>query len=84
MNASTATIYRHTFDRAMDEDTGEIGGSEPDTPPAWRFSIEVATGWENAFFDAPGPTIQKIALRSAVTMSPEASSMHCSARCGTA
>ena len=23
MNASTATIYRHSLDRAMDEDTGE-------------------------------------------------------------
>src|SRR5580700_2425364 len=27
MNASTATIYRHALDRAMDEDTGEIGGN---------------------------------------------------------
>src|SRR5215475_2700979 len=28
MNASTATIYRHALDRAMDEATGEIGGQE--------------------------------------------------------
>ena len=28
MNASTATIYRHAFDRPMDEATGEIGGKE--------------------------------------------------------
>ena len=28
MNASTATIYRHSLDRDMDEATGEIGGCE--------------------------------------------------------
>jgi uncharacterized protein len=27
MNASTATIYQHSFDRNMDEATGEIGGN---------------------------------------------------------
>jgi NAD dependent epimerase/dehydratase family enzyme len=27
INASTATIYRHAFDRAMDEHTGELGGT---------------------------------------------------------
>jgi uncharacterized protein len=47
MNASTATIYRHTFDRAMDEATGELGGSEPDAPRTWRFSIDVAKSWED-------------------------------------
>ena len=29
LNASTATIYRHSLDRAMDEETGELGGNEP-------------------------------------------------------
>ena len=28
MNASTATIYRHALDRAMDEATGQLGGNE--------------------------------------------------------
>ena len=32
MNASTATIYRHALDRAMDESTGELGGRETDAP----------------------------------------------------
>jgi uncharacterized protein len=32
MNASTATIYRHSQDLPMDEETGEIGGSERDVP----------------------------------------------------
>jgi uncharacterized protein len=71
MNASTATIYRHALDRAMDEDTGEIGGSEQDCPSSWRFSIDVATSWEEAFFSAVTPQTRKIALRSAMTMSPD-------------
>jgi NAD dependent epimerase/dehydratase family enzyme len=71
MNASTATIYRHALDRPMDEQTGEIGGSEPDAPAKWRFSIDVATSWEKALFDAVTPSTRKIALRSAVIMSPD-------------
>jgi uncharacterized protein (TIGR01777 family) len=70
MNASTATIYRHALDRPMDEATGELGGTEPDAPATWRFSIEVATRWERAFFEAATPHTRKIALRSAVIMSP--------------
>ena len=71
MNASTATIYRHAFDRPMDEATGEIGGREPDAPSTWAFSIEVATSWEDAFFSAPAPGTRKVALRSAGGMSPD-------------
>jgi len=71
MNASTATIYRHALDRAMDESTGELGGHEPDAPSTWRFSIDVATSWEREFFAAATPGTRKIALRSAMTMSPD-------------
>ena len=71
MNASTATIYRHAFDRPMDETTGEIGGQEPNAPSTWRFSIEVATSWEDAFFSSLTPATRKIALRSAMVMSPD-------------
>jgi uncharacterized protein (TIGR01777 family) len=71
MNASTATIYRHAFDRDMDDVTGELGGSERDAPATWRFSIEVAKAWERAFFEALTPGTRKIALRSAITMSPD-------------
>jgi NAD dependent epimerase/dehydratase family enzyme len=46
LNASTATIYRHALDRAMDEETGELGGRETSVPDTWRFSIEVATRWQ--------------------------------------
>jgi len=71
MNASTATIYRHAPDRPMDERTGEIGGNELNAPDTWRFSIEVATSWEKTFFDAPTPATRKVALRSAMIMSPD-------------
>lgn len=71
MNASTATIYRHAFDRPMDETAGEIGGQEPNAPPTWAFSIDVATSWEEAFFSASTPGTRKVALRSAMVMSPD-------------
>ena len=71
MNASTATIYRHALDRPMDEATGEIGGHELNAPSTWRFSIDVATSWEEAFFSSVTPETRKVALRSAMIMSPD-------------
>jgi uncharacterized protein len=71
MNASTATIYRHALDCAMDECSGELGGHEPGAQSTWRFSIDVATSWEREFFAAATPRTRKIALRSAMTMSPD-------------
>ncbi|WP_239461278.1 TIGR01777 family oxidoreductase [Occallatibacter savannae] len=70
LNASTATIYRHALDRPMDEHTGELGGNEPHVPDTWRFSIRVAKDWETAFFNAPTPLTRKVAMRSAITLSP--------------
>ncbi|HEX4228552.1 MAG TPA: TIGR01777 family oxidoreductase [Bryobacteraceae bacterium] len=71
LNASTATIYRHALDRPMDEATGELGGNEPGTPSTWNFSIRVAKAWEEAFFATPTPATRKIAMRSALTLSPD-------------
>jgi uncharacterized protein len=71
VNASTATIYRHSLDRPMDEVNGELGGNEPGVPDTWRFSIEVAKGWEEAFFSTATPRTRKIAIRSAMTFSPD-------------
>lgn len=71
MNASTATIYRHALDRPMDEASGETGGGERGAPDTWKFSIDVATRWEQALFQAKTPHTRKIALRSAMTMSPD-------------
>ena len=71
INASTATIYRHALDRAMNETDGELGGNEPGAPDTWKFSIDVAKAWEEAFFSTRTPRTRKIAIRSAMTFSPD-------------
>lgn len=71
LNASTATIYRHAQDRAMDETNGELGGNEPGAPDTWNFSIGVAKAWEEAFFSSATPRTRKVAIRSAITFSPD-------------
>ncbi len=72
LQASTATIYAHRYDRPNDEHTGILGGDEPDAPDSWRFSIDVARAWERTFEDAVVDGTRKVALRSAMTMSPDA------------
>jgi uncharacterized protein len=71
MNASTSTFYRHALDRAQDEFTGELGGSEAGAPDTWNFSIDVARRWEEAFHASTTPATRRIALRSSMTMSPD-------------
>ena len=71
INASTATIYRHALDRPMDELHGELGGDEPGAPDTWNFSIDVAKAWEAAFFARATPRTRKVAIRSAITFSPD-------------
>jgi hypothetical protein len=71
LQASTATIYAHRYDAANDEVTGIIGGDEIDAPDTWRFSIDVARAWEQAFDELSLPGIRKVTLRSAMTMSAD-------------
>jgi uncharacterized protein (TIGR01777 family) len=71
LQASTATIYAHRFDAPNDEATGIVGGSEPDAPDTWRFSIDVATSWEQALRESATPNTRKVLLRSAMVMSPD-------------
>jgi uncharacterized protein (TIGR01777 family) len=71
LQASTATIYAHRYDAANDEQTGILGGSEPDVPETWRFSIDVAQSWEHELENADTPRTRKVAMRSAIVMSPE-------------
>jgi uncharacterized protein (TIGR01777 family) len=71
LQASTATIYAHTYGVPNDEVSGVIGGAESDAPKSWRFSIEVATAWEKALDEIPLPGTRKVKLRSAVIMSPD-------------
>jgi uncharacterized protein (TIGR01777 family) len=72
LQASTATIYAHRYDVANDEASGVLGGDEVDAPDTWRFSIDVARAWEQAFEEATTARTRKVALRSAMTMSPDA------------
>jgi len=75
MNASTATIYRHSLDRDMDEATGEIGGNEMISarrraPGKWNWTVGLAKEWEEALFAAATPRTRKIALRTSLVLSP--------------
>jgi uncharacterized protein len=67
LNASTATIYKHTFDRPMDEATGVIAAT-PEAKDA--FSIEVARAWEQTLNEAHTPATRKVALRTAMVFAP--------------
>jgi uncharacterized protein len=78
MNASTATIYRHSLDRDMDE-AGEIGGNEPigdsvrphrRAPAKWNWTVQLVQDWETAFFATPTPLTRKLALRTSLVFSP--------------
>lgn len=59
LNSSTATIYRHSLDKQMDEISGEIGSG---------FSVEVAKAWEKAFFSTPLKSTRKVALRTSIVL----------------
>lgn len=59
LNSSTATIYRHSVDKQMDEETGEIG---------FDFSMNVAKMWERAFFQIETPKTKKTALRTSIVL----------------
>jgi uncharacterized protein (TIGR01777 family) len=72
LQASTATIYAHRYDGPNDEYSGILGGNELDAPDTWRFSIDVAQAWERAFEEAVVGGTRKVAVRSAMTLSPDA------------
>jgi hypothetical protein len=64
LNSSSATFYKHTFYKPMDE-SGEIGA----TPEAKdQFSIEVIRQWECAFDEALTPRTRKIAMRTVMVL----------------
>jgi uncharacterized protein (TIGR01777 family) len=60
INLSSATVYRHAEDRAMDEDTGELGND---------FSPQVVLAWEKAFFAHARPGVRQVAVRCAMVFS---------------
>ncbi|MEU7587270.1 DUF1731 domain-containing protein [Micromonospora sp. NPDC049230] len=72
MQMSTATIYAHRFDAANDEYGGLIGGAERGVPGYWAYSVKIAQNWEVAQEQAATtPDTRKVALRSAMVMSPD-------------
>jgi len=71
LQMSTATIYAHRFDAANDEYTGVIGGNEPNVPAYWEQSIDIAKAWEAELDRADTTNTRKVALRTAMVMSPD-------------
>ena len=59
INAASATIYRHSLDKAMDEYTGEIGTG---------FSVDVCQKWENVFDSFTINQTRKILLRTGIVL----------------
>ncbi|MGW0080955.1 DUF1731 domain-containing protein [Streptomyces sp. NPDC003393] len=71
LQMSTATVYAHRFDAPHDERSGVIGGAEPGVPGYWAYSVEIAKAWEREQERAGTPHTRKVALRSAMVMSPD-------------
>lgn len=61
LNSSTATIYKHSLERANDEASMDFSPT-PEAKDA--YSVEVALAWEKAFNDAHTPHTRKVALRT--------------------
>ena len=75
LQMSTATIYADRSDEpgnpANDEATGVIGGEESHTPLYWEYSVRIARHWEAAQAEADLPSTRRVALRTAMVMSPD-------------
>jgi uncharacterized protein len=71
LQMSTATIYADRRDAPNDEATGVIGGREPGVPDYWEYSVRIARCWEAAQQEADVPGTRRVALRSAMVMSPD-------------
>lgn len=71
LQMSTATIYAHRFDAGNDEATGIIGGNEEGVPAYWGRSVAIAKAWEQTLAEAVTPNTRKVALRTAMVMSPD-------------
>jgi uncharacterized protein (TIGR01777 family) len=71
LQMSTATIYADRRDAPNDESTGIIGGHEPGVPAYWEFSVRIAREWEAAQQATALPHTRRVALRTALVMSPD-------------
>jgi uncharacterized protein (TIGR01777 family) len=81
LQMSTATIYADARSRpgarggAHDETTGTIGGDEPGVPLYWEYSVRIARHWEAAQAEADLPSTRRVALRTAMVMTPDRGSV---------
>jgi uncharacterized protein (TIGR01777 family) len=62
INAASATIYRHSLDKEMDEYSGEIGSG---------FSVDVCLKWEAAFNKTETPNTRKVIIRTGIVFGKE-------------
>jgi uncharacterized protein (TIGR01777 family) len=59
INAASATIYRHSLDKEMDEYSGEIGTG---------FSVDVCEKWEAVFNSIAVPGTRKVLIRTGIVL----------------
>lgn len=59
INAASATIYRHSLDKEMDEYTGEMGEG---------FSVDVCQKWEAMFNSMPAPRTRRMLIRTGIVL----------------
>lgn len=64
VNASSATLYKHTFGPPNDE-SGEQGST---LAAKDEFSIEIIRQWERTFDESDAPRTRKVALRTAMVL----------------
>lgn len=75
LQMSTATIYADSRSRSddlpHDEANGILGGEEPNVPLYWEYSVRIARRWEAAQTEAHLPGTRRVALRTAMVMTPD-------------
>ncbi|WP_432541941.1 TIGR01777 family oxidoreductase [Kineococcus sp. SYSU DK002] len=75
LQMSTATVYADSRSRGDDRPHGEqdgiLGGEEPDVPLYWEYSVRIARRWEETQARAATPTTRRVALRTAMVMTPD-------------
>jgi uncharacterized protein (TIGR01777 family) len=64
LNASTVTVYKHTFGEAWDES----GATDAVAEAKDAFSVEVAKAWEAALEQAVTPRTRKVAMRMSLVL----------------
>lgn len=66
INSASATIYRHSLDKAMDEYMGEMGTG---------FSVDVCQKWEHVFNSFTLPSTRKVIIRTSIVLGKKAGAL---------